>query len=54
MDVRRLIYTTNAVESYNRQLRKVTKTKSVFPDENSLRKVLYLATMDILKNGKCQ
>jgi transposase-like protein len=52
MDVRRLIYTTNAVESYNRQLRKVTKTKSVFPDENSLRKVLYLATMDILKKWK--
>jgi transposase-like protein len=48
-DVRRLIYTTDAVESYHRQLRKVTKTKAVFPDENSLRKVLYLATMDILK-----
>jgi putative transposase len=48
-DVRRLIYTTNTLESYHRQLRKVTKTKSVFPDENALRKILYLATMDILK-----
>lgn len=49
-DVRRLIYTTNTLESYHRQLRKVTKTKSVLPDENSLRKILYLATMDILKH----
>ena len=41
--VRRLIYTTNAIEGFNRQLRKVTKTKSVFPTDDSLFKMLYLA-----------
>mgnify|MGYP003538380916 CR=1 FL=1 len=47
--VRRLIYTTNAIEGFNRQLRKVTKNKTVFPSDNSLLKMLYLATMDITK-----
>ena len=47
--VRRLIYTTNAIEGFNRQLRKVTKSKTVFPSDDSLRKMLYLATMDITK-----
>lgn len=47
--VRRLIYTTNAIEGFNRQLRKVTKSKSVFPTDNSLLKMLYLAMMDITK-----
>ena len=47
--VRRLIYTTNAVEGFNRQLRKVTKSKTVFPSDDSLLKMLYLATMDITK-----
>ena len=42
--VRRLIYTTNAIEGFNRQLRKVTKSKTVL-------KMLYLAMMDITKNG---
>ena len=45
--IRTLIYTTNAMESYNRMLRKVTKSKSVFPSDDSLHKSLYLATMDI-------
>lgn len=45
--VRKLIYTTNAIEGFNRQLRKVTKSKAVFPTDNSLLKMLYLATMDI-------
>ncbi|MFR7846671.1 MAG: transposase [Coprococcus phoceensis] len=49
--VRRLIYTTNAIEGFNRQLRKVTKSKTVFPSDDSLLKMLYLATMDITKNG---
>lgn len=49
--VRRLIYTTNAIEGFNRQLRKVTKSKAVFPSDDSLLKMLYLATMDITKNG---
>ena len=46
-EVRRLIYTTNAIEGFNRQLRKVTKAKSVFPTDDSLRKMLYLAMIDI-------
>ena len=47
--IRRLIYTTNAIEGYNRQLRKVTKTKAVFPTPKSIRKLLYLAHVDIQK-----
>lgn len=47
--VRRLIYTTNAIEGFNRQLRKVTKSKTVFPSDDSLLKMLYLAMMDITK-----
>ena len=47
--VRRLIYTTNAIEGFNRQLRKVTKAKTVFPSDDSLLKMLYLAMMDITK-----
>lgn len=48
-EIRKLIYTTNTIESYNRQLRKVTKTKSVFPTDKSLEKIIYLATMNITK-----
>ncbi|RRH50126.1 IS256 family transposase, partial [Clostridioides difficile] len=46
-EIRTLIYTTNSMESYNRLLRKVTKSKSIFPLDDSLHKSLYLATMDI-------
>ena len=46
-ELRRLIYTANAIEGFNRQLRKVTKAKSVFPTDESLFKMLYLAMMDI-------
>lgn len=46
-EIRTLIYTTNSMESYNRLLRKVTKSKSIFPSDDSLHKSLYLATMDI-------
>lgn len=55
-EVRKLIYTTNAIEGFNRQLRKVTKSKSVFPTDDSLLKMLYLAMMDITKKwtGKRQ
>lgn len=42
--IRRLIYTTNPIEGYNRQLRKVTKNKAAFPTDRSVRKLLYLAT----------
>lgn len=48
-DVRTLIYTTNAIEGFNRQLRKVTKNKGVFPTDDSLLKMLYLAMTDITK-----
>ncbi|WP_352401302.1 transposase [Synergistes jonesii] len=48
-EVRRLIYTTDTIESFNRQLRKVTKAKSVFPTDDSLLKMLYLAMKDITK-----
>jgi transposase-like protein len=48
-EVRKLIYTTNAIEGFNRQLRKVTKSKSVFPTDDSLLKMLYLAMLDITK-----
>jgi transposase-like protein len=47
--IRRLIYTTNPIEGYNRQLRKVTKTKSVFPSYEAVRKLLWLAHRDIIK-----
>ena len=47
--VRRLIYTTNTIEGFNRQLRKVTKSKTVFPTDDSLLKMLYLAMIDITK-----
>ncbi|HCQ5601045.1 TPA: IS256 family transposase, partial [Clostridioides difficile] len=46
-EIRTLIYTTNSMESYNRLLRKVTKSKSIFPSDDSLHKSLYLATIDI-------
>ena len=48
-EVRTLIYTTNLIESFNRQMRKVTKSKSVFPTDDSLTKMLYLAMMDVTK-----
>ena len=43
------IYTTNAIESLNRSLRKVIKTKAVFPDEESVFKLMYLAMNNIVK-----
>jgi transposase-like protein len=47
-EIRKLIYTTNMIESYHRQLRKVTKGKSVFPSDESLLKMLYLVTQDVM------
>jgi putative transposase len=47
-EIRRIIYTTNVIESYHRQLRKVTKGKSIFPTDDSLVKMLYLATQDVM------
>jgi putative transposase len=48
-EICKLIYTTNMIESYHRQLRKVTKGKSIFPTDESLLKMLYLATMDVTR-----
>jgi putative transposase len=48
-EVRRLIYTTNMIESFHRQLRKVTKTKAAFPGDEALVKMLYLAMQDITR-----
>lgn len=48
-EVRKIIYTTNTIEGFNRQLRKVTKSRSIFPTDESLLKLLYLATVDITK-----
>ena len=48
-EIRKLIYTTNAIENFNRQLRKVTKTKSAFVSDDALMKLLYLTTMNIVE-----
>ena len=49
-EIRRLIYTTNAIEGYHRQLRKVTKTKGAFPTPEAARKLLFLVHQDIVKD----
>ena len=48
-EVRKLIYTTNAVEGFHRMLRKFTKTKTNFPGDESLKKSIYLSVMEISK-----
>lgn len=45
-EIRQLIYTTNPIENFNRSIRKVTKTKSSFPTDDSLFKILYLIVID--------
>jgi len=47
LELRRVIYTTNAVEGLHRQLRRVTKTKGAFTNENALLKLLYCALQKI-------
>ena len=47
-EVRRLIYTTNIIEGFHRQLRKVTKTKGAFPGDDALFKQLYLVAQDVI------
>jgi transposase-like protein len=46
-EVRTMIYTTNAVEALHRQFRKVTKIKGSFPTDDALKKMLYLAALDL-------
>ena len=55
-EIRRLIYTTNSIENFNRQLRKYTKTKSSYPTHDSLSKSIYLSIKEITKKwtGKVQ
>lgn len=48
-EVRKIIYTTNIIEGLNRQYRKVTKSKTMFPSDNSLEKMLYLASRNVMK-----
>ena len=48
-EIRTIMYTTNIIEGVNRQFRKVTKTKSTFPSDESLLKILYLASQNIMK-----
>jgi len=47
--IRHLIYTTNAVEAYHRMVRKFTKTKAIFPTDDSIRKVIFLSVKEIAK-----
>jgi putative transposase len=49
LELCKLIYTTNMIESYNRQLRKVAKGKSIFPSNEALIKMLDLVTMDVTR-----
>lgn len=51
-EIRKLIYTTNPIESYNRAVKKVVKTKGSFPSDDALLKLIYLATMDLEKKWK--
>ncbi|RSC92059.1 transposase, partial [Tenacibaculum singaporense] len=48
-NIRKLMYTTNIVEGFNRQIRKITKTKGVFTNQMALMKLIYLTQKDITK-----
>jgi putative transposase len=48
-EIRKLIYTNNAVEGYHRMVRKFTKTKAIFPTDDSIRKIVYLSVKEIQK-----
>jgi len=52
-DIRRIMYTTNIIESVHRQFRKLTKTKGGFPNEMSLLKLLYIGVKMQKKSGRC-
>ena len=47
--IRKLIYTTNVLEGFNRQVRKFTKVRTIFPTDESLNKCVYIATMEIME-----
>ena len=48
-EIRKKIFTTNIIEGLHRQFRKVTKTKTIFPTDSSLEKILYLALKNVVK-----
>lgn len=48
-EIRKLIYTTNAVEGYHRMVRKFTKSKAIFPTDDSIRKAIYMSVCSISK-----
>ncbi len=48
-EIRKAIYTTNAIESINRQIRKIIKNKGVFPDDKSIQKIIFLALRNASK-----
>ena len=49
MEIRKMIYTTNIIESLNSQFRKVSNSRSVYPSEEALLKILYLSSRNIMK-----
>ena len=51
--VRKIIYTTNAIESLNRVIRKTTKTRGSFPTDAAATKLIYLAIRNFEKAGRC-
>ena len=53
-EIRKVTYKTNAIESVNISLRKVTKNRSSFPSDAALMKLFYLALRNISRNGPCQ
>lgn len=48
-EIRKIIYTTNAIEGYHRRVRKFTKSKSIFPTDDFIRKVIYMSVSEISK-----
>ena len=56
MEIRKIIYTTNIIEGLNRQFRQITKNKPSFTNDDSLRRMLYLASQRIVKRwrARCQ
>ena len=55
-EIRKIIYTTNIIEGLNRQFRQITKNKPSFTNDDSLRRMLYLASQRIVKHwhARCQ
>jgi putative transposase len=53
-EIRKIIYTTNIIESVHRQFRKLTKTKGAFPNDTSLLKLLFMSILNAKKIGLCR